>query len=82
MRSGKKKLTLQWSEQAKASGYEIQIAANKSFKVKAGQSSKTISKINGKKLKSNKRYYIRIRAYRKGNGTKKGKWTVVNKKTK
>lgn len=88
VRSGKKKLTLQWSEQAKASGYEIQIAANKSFKgkqtykVKAGQSSKTISKINGKKLKNNKRYYIRIRAYRKGNGTKKGKWKVVNKKTK
>lgn len=74
IQAGKKKLTIRWkaAKNAKVKGYQIQYATKKNFKsgvkkltVKgASKKTKTI-----KKLKSKRKYYIRIRSY----GTEKGK---------
>ena len=69
----KKKRTLKanWYKKSGISGYQIQVATNKKFTknvktvtASAGKASATI-----KKLKSKKRYYVRIRTYRNYNGT-------------
>lgn len=65
--AGKKKLVVKWKKQTKQiSGYQIQYSTDKKFKkstkqttAKANASSKTI-----KKLKSKKKYYVRIRSYK------------------
>ncbi len=74
----KKAISIEWRKDAKASGYQIQYAANREFSgaknifvKKASVSSKTV-----KGLKAGKRYYVRIRAY-KTNGSSKinGSWS-------
>lgn len=65
--SKKKSLTVSWSKVKSVQGYEIQYSTDKKFKkntktvkVKKGSAtSKTIAK-----LKKNKKYYVRIRAYK------------------
>ena len=64
------KFTLKWKKDSSVTGYQIQYSLNKKFKtgktVKI-KSPKTFSKtVTG--LKKGKRYYVRIRAYRKVNG--------------
>lgn len=80
-----KSLKLTWKKVSGASGYEIQYSLKKNFKKpkkitikKASTKSKTI-----KGLKKKKKYYVRIRAYKKS-GKKKiySKWTKISKKTK
>ena len=73
------KVTLSWKKVTGAKGYQLQYALNKKFKKKKSiQTKKT--KYTIKKLKKNKTYYIRVRAY-KMNGRKKvyGKWSKVKK---
>lgn len=77
--TGKKKLKVTWKWDAYSDGYQIQYATNKKFKNKRTlnastyASAKTISK-----LKSKKKYYVRVRGYIYDNGTKKyGKWSKV-----
>lgn len=66
-----KKVKLGWKKVSGISGYEIQYGINKSFKkaktttVKSSLKTKTI-----KKLKNKKKYYFRMRAYKKVSGTK------------
>ncbi|MBQ7740852.1 MAG: fibronectin type III domain-containing protein [Eubacterium sp.] len=73
-----KKMTVKWKKVADASGYQIQYSTNKKFKkaktvnVKGSKASKK----QIKKLKNNKKYYVRVRAYRtvgKVNGKTVGK---------
>lgn len=84
-----KGFVLSWKKVSGTKGYQIQISTKKNFK-----GAKTISikpsktSYKASKLKSGKKYYIRIRAYKtykdaKGK-TKKvyGKWVTVTKKTK
>lgn len=79
--AGKKKLTITWKK-VTAGGYEIQCSTSKKFKknvtkvtAKSSQKTATI-----KKLKGNKIYYVRIRAYSKVNGKKYfGAWSMVKK---
>ena len=79
----KKSVKLKWT---KISGYkyQVQIASNKKFT--KGKKNYTVKKATYtvKKLKSKKKYYIRVRTVRTINGQKVyGKWsTVMNKKTK
>lgn len=92
--AGKKKLTLSWKKKSGITGYQIQIATNKSFKsaqtytIGKSTTKKAITKYKGKKLVAKKRYYVRIRAYKKntdakGKVTKKySKWVSLNQKTK
>ena len=76
-----KKLTVKWKKTSKAKGYQIQIATNKKFT--KGKKTKTLSKTtySFKKLKKNKYYYVRVRAYVYNSNHKKvyGSWSTVKK---
>ena len=86
--SKKKALKVTWKKVSGAKGYEIKLATNKKFtknkktvKVKKGSAtSKTI-----KKLKSKKKYFVKIRAYKKVTidgytVTANGPWSKVKSK--
>ena len=82
--SRKKSVTVSWKKQTKGiTGYEIQYSTDKSFKNdvkkvtinKAKTTSKTI-----KKLTSKKKYYVRIRTFKKSGGEKVySKWSKVKR---
>ena len=63
--TGKQKVTVTWSKNSKASGYQVQYGQTSQFKkaktvtVSKGKSAKTVLK----KLKKKKTYYVRIRTY-------------------
>ncbi len=81
LKKGKKSLTVSWDKVDEADKYEIQYSTNKKFtdaKTKTCKGSKKSVKI--KKLKSGKKYYVRIR-YRQSNyGIKTySKWSKVKK---
>lgn len=72
-------IKVSWKKMAKASGYQLQYAQNKSFT--KGRKTKMCSamkqSITIKNLKKAKRYYVRIRAYKIVQGKKVyGKWSV------
>lgn len=76
---GKKSLVVKWNKNADADGYEIQYATSKNFKKNAKtvtiKKNKTVSKTI-KKLKSGKKYYVRVRAYKTVNDeVKYSKWS-------
>lgn len=86
-KGAKKKLTVNWKKISKATGYQIQVATDKKFT--KNKKSVTISKNKTisttiKKLKGKKKYYIRVRTYRKAAGKKVySSWSSVkNVKTK
>lgn len=74
IKGGKKSLTVKWAKVSGANGYVIQYSTSKNFKkaktVKVKKAS-TIKK-TVKKLKSGKRYYVRIKAYK---GSSSSKWS-------
>lgn len=74
-----KKIVASWSTVKGAKGYQVQYAANKNFKKKSSVSTKKTT-YTIKKLKKNKIYYIRVRAYNT-NGTEKtyGAWSKIRK---
>ena len=76
--STKKVLKIKWSKVEKADGYEIYYATNKTFSNKKTilvKSNKTVKK-TVKKLKSGKKYYVKMRAYKNWDGTKiNGSWS-------
>lgn len=88
-KAGKKKLKMTWKKLSGVAGYQIQISTKKSFKgaktISISKSKKTYTK---KSLKSKKKYYLRIRAYKTYKDANKkminayGKWTSISKKTK
>ena len=60
-----KKITVKWKKQAQCTGYQIQYSTNKNFKSAKTvtiKSNKTLKKTI-KKLKGNKKYYVRVRTY-------------------
>ena len=60
-----KKLTVKWAKDSKASGYQVQISTDPKFQknVKSKNLSKTAYTFT--KLKSGKKYYVRMRSYKK-----------------
>ncbi len=78
--SGKSTATVKWKTVSGASGYQIQYSTSKKLK-----SAKSVSVKKGKtvkatlkKLKSKKKYYVRVRAYKTVNGKKLyGAWSTV-----
>lgn len=94
--AAKRKLTITWKKQSGVDGYQLQVSTSSKFKSskrttytvkQSAGGKKEITKLKGKKLKSKKKYYVRIRAYVKndsdGENTKVyGKWTTISKKTK
>lgn len=91
---GKNRLTLKWKKKSGVDGYQLQISTTKTFKVKGSYTigknatKKVVKKYKGAKLKSKKKYYVRIRAFVKstdsqGNVTKKySKWKTISKVVK
>ena len=70
---------VKWKKVKSVSGYQIMYSANDNFKAnktvsaKSNQTSKTVSK-----LKSNRKYYFKVRAYKKTNKkTIYSKWSAV-----
>ncbi|MGN0534268.1 MAG: fibronectin type III domain-containing protein, partial [Eubacterium sp.] len=71
--AGSKKFTVKWKKQAtQTTGYQIQYSTNSKFSKaktvtvgKNSTTSKTVSKLSGKK-----KYYVRVRTYKTVNGTK------------
>lgn len=81
-KSGKKKLTVKWKRIAKnTKGYQIALKDKKTGKQKyinASQSSKSTLSKTIKKLKKNRKYAVRIRAYNVvGDETIYGQWSNV-----
>ena len=80
----KKKLNVKWKKVSGATGYEVTYATNNKFT----KNKKTVkvkkNKVTINRLKSKKRYFVKVRAYKKANGDiNYGKWSkVVKKKTK
>ena len=79
----KKKLNVKWKKISGATGYEVMYAKNNKFKGKKTVKVKK-NKVTIKRLKSKKKYFVKVRAYKKANGnTSYGKWSkVVKKKVK
>ena len=73
VKAGKKQLKVTYKKVKGVTGYQIQTATNKSFKKNAKavtvKGAKKTSKAV-KKLKSGKKYYVRVRAYKTVNGKK------------
>ena len=78
-----KKLCLKWPKDKRASGYKVQISTDKNFK--KGVKSKNVSKTSYtfKKLKTGKKYYVRIRSYKKyGKEMLYSKWSKIKRSSK
>lgn len=73
-----KKLTVKWIKDTAVTGYEIQYATSSNFsgaKTVSVNSYKTVSK-QLTSLKKGAKYYVRVRSYKKVNGTKYyGEWS-------
>lgn len=66
VKAGKKKLSVTWKKDKNVSGYQIKIATKKNFKgakTYTVKSYKTYKKVI-KKLKANKKYFVKVRAYK------------------
>ena len=78
---GKKKFTVTWAKVSGVKGYQIQYSSDKKFK--KNNKSVTVTKqkttkATVKKLKSKKKYYVRVRTYKTVNGKKiYSSWTKV-----
>lgn len=80
----KKQLKVSWKKASGISGYQIQYSTKKNFKsAKTVVVKKTKTSYTIKKLKSKKKYYVRIRAYKTVSGKKYySSWVSTNKKVK
>ncbi len=84
LKSGNKKVTVTWKKVTGASGYEIRMATQKNgkFKVIKKTSSKAAS-YTKKNLVNNKKYYFKVRAYKKVNGRKVySSWSKLKSRNK
>lgn len=104
VKAGKKKLTLTWEKKSGVTGYQVQVSNKSSFKnaetytLAKGKKKLVVTQFGNKKLKSKKKYYVRIRAYIEtvlnqnagsGSGTDNAvntisysAWKKISKKTK
>jgi hypothetical protein len=89
VKSASKQLTVTWKALSGVSGYQVQYSTKSNFKKATTKTlAKSKKKCVIKGLKSKKKYYVRVRAYKTykdSNGkTQKvyGKWVKTDKKTK
>ncbi|MCI8327791.1 MAG: leucine-rich repeat protein [Lachnospiraceae bacterium] len=60
-----RKMTVKWVKDKRASGYQVQISTDKKFKKNVKSKTLTKTSYTFKKLKTGKKYYIKIRSYKK-----------------
>ncbi len=79
LQAKKKAIVVYWNKQNDVTGYQLQIATDKKFKKnKKNYSVKNVNKKTVKKLKSKKKYFVRVRAYKLNNGKKiYGNWSSI-----
>ncbi len=73
-----KKITVKWKKDKNATGYIVQYATNKNFKnaKTATIKKKALTSTTLKKLKGNKKYYVRVCSYKKvGKKMIQGEWS-------
>ncbi len=71
-----KKMTVTWEKDPMASGYQVQISTDKKFKNNVKSKKLTEPSYTFKKLNADKKYYIRVRSYKKSGGkTLYGDWS-------
>ena len=76
----KKCISLKWKKVSKSTGYEIQYALDKKYKKSKKIKSTLKLSYTLKKLKKNKTYYVRVRAYVISDGKKvTGSWSKTKK---
>lgn len=70
--AGRKKLTVRWKKGAGITGYQVQYSLRKDFSAKTTVAVKKAATTQAtiKKLKANKTYYVRVRAYKTVGGKK------------
>ena len=77
---GRRKFTVKWKKVSGVTGYQLQYATNKKFKKAKKKTVKGAKKykLTVRKLKAKKKYFVRIRAYKKYKGkTYFSKWSKV-----
>ncbi len=78
-----KKLTVKWAKDKMASGYQVQISTDKKFKKSVKSKNLTKTSFTFTKLKTGKKYYVRLRSYKKsGKETLYGTWSKVKLSSK
>lgn len=83
LKAGKRKITVRWKKVSGVKGYQIQYSMSRNFKSR--KKTRTVSGAGNSKcvlkgLKAKKRYYVRIRTYKKVNGKKKySAWSAAPK---
>ncbi len=89
VKAKKTSLSISWQKLSGVSGYQLQVSTKKNFKgAKNINISKKKTTYTKKGLKKNKKYYVRIRAYKKYIDTHDeivkvyGSWSKITKKTK
>ena len=82
IKPGKKLIKLTWKKVSGVSGYQIQYSLKKNMKKSKKKTVKGAkkTKVTIKKLKSKKKYYVRIRTYKVAGGKKiYSKWSKIKK---
>ena len=71
-----KKLTVTWTKDKKATGYQVQVSTDKKFKKNIKQKNVTKATYTFTKLKTGEKYYVRVRSYKKsGKESLYGAWS-------
>ena len=77
----KKKLNVKWKKISGATGYEVMYATNNKFTKNKKTVTVKKNKVTLKRLKTKKKYFVKVRAYKKANGnTSYGNWSKFVKK--
>ncbi len=73
-----KKLTVKWTKDKMASGYQVQVSTDKKFKKNVKSKNLSKASYTFKKLKKGSKYYVRVRSYKKsGHETLYGTWSKI-----
>ena len=73
-----KKLTVKWTKDKMASGYQVQVSTDKKFKKNVKSKNLSKASYTFKKLKKDRKYYVRVRSYKKsGHETLYGTWSKI-----
>ncbi len=74
--SAKRQLKVKWSKVSDVSGYQMQYALDKKFVKDSHTKNTKATSVTIKKLKSERKYFIRVRCYKQSEGKKiYGEWS-------
>ena len=78
-----RKLSVKWAKDKNATGYQVQVSADKNFKKIAKRKNVQKNTYTVTKLKAGKKYYVRVRSYKKsGSEMLYGKWSNMKRSGK